>query len=69
MLASVTVELGAGVDVPRIVFASRRAEERYFAWEQPDRDGFALGALGTAWTVERRPRATASAPPRASAPR
>ena len=34
------------------VFGTRRAEERYFVWEQPDRDGFALGGLGAAWTVE-----------------
>ena len=27
-------------------------EERWFAWEQPDRDGFALGALGAARAVE-----------------
>ena len=47
----------ADVDVAACVFASRRAEERYFAWEQPDRDGFALGALGAAWTVESAPAA------------
>ncbi len=52
MLASGTAELEGYVDVSACVFESRRAEERYFAWEQPDRDGFALGALGSAWTVE-----------------
>jgi salicylate biosynthesis isochorismate synthase len=30
------------------VFASRLASDRWFCWEQPDRDGFALAALGSA---------------------
>ena len=57
VLASATVELGPGVDPAAIVFASRRADERWFAWEQPDRDGFALGALGAAHVVESSARA------------
>ena len=52
VLASTTAELGPGVDPAAVVFASRRADERWFAWEQPDRDGFALGALGAAHVVE-----------------
>jgi isochorismate synthase len=55
VVASTTVELGAGIDPVATVFASRRAEERWFAWEQPDRDGFALGALGAAHVVDASP--------------
>ena len=55
VIASVTVPLPAGVDVAACVFGTRRAEERYFVWEQPDRDGFALGGIGAAWTVEGAP--------------
>jgi salicylate biosynthesis isochorismate synthase/menaquinone-specific isochorismate synthase len=55
VLASATVELGSGIDPAAIVFASRRADERWFAWEQPDRDGFALAALGAAHVVESAP--------------
>ena len=33
------------------VFASRLAADRWFCWEQPDRDGFALAALGSAQEV------------------
>jgi isochorismate synthase len=36
------------------VFASRRAGDRWFAWEQPDRDGFAIAGLGSAHTIESR---------------
>jgi salicylate biosynthesis isochorismate synthase/menaquinone-specific isochorismate synthase len=45
-LASVTVP----VEVPdpcAAVFASRLAADRWFCWEQPDRDGFALAGLGS----------------------
>jgi salicylate biosynthesis isochorismate synthase/menaquinone-specific isochorismate synthase len=52
VLASVSVEVDPKLDVAACVFASRHAEERYFVWEQPERDGFALGAVGSAWTVE-----------------
>lgn len=57
VVASVTVELGAGIDPAAAVFASRRAGERWFAWEQPDRDRFALGTLGAAYLVESAPAA------------
>jgi isochorismate synthase len=33
------------------VFASRLAQDRWFCWEQPDRDGFAIAALGSAQEV------------------
>ena len=42
------VELG---DPSAAVFASRRAGDRWFCWEQPDRDGFAVAALGSAHEV------------------
>jgi isochorismate synthase len=52
VVASVTVELDPRIDVAACVFASRGAEERYFVWEQPERDGFAIGALGSAATID-----------------
>lgn len=51
VLASVTVEAPADLDVAACVFSSRSAEERYFVWEQPDRDRFALGGIGSVSTV------------------
>lgn len=45
-LASVTVEVDVD-DPSAAVFASRRADDRWFCWEQPDR-GFALAGLGSA---------------------
>jgi salicylate biosynthesis isochorismate synthase/menaquinone-specific isochorismate synthase len=47
-LATVTVELDAAVDPAAVVCASRRPGERWFAFEQPDRAGAAIGALGEA---------------------
>jgi menaquinone-specific isochorismate synthase len=55
VVASVTVAVDAGTDVAACVFASRGAEERYFVWEQPERDGFAIGALGAAVTIDSTP--------------
>jgi isochorismate synthase len=52
VLASASLDVSGDLDVAACIFASRGAEERYFVWEQPERDGFALGALGSAWTVE-----------------
>jgi isochorismate synthase len=52
VVASRTVELDPQTDVAACVFASRAAEERYFVWEQPERDRFAIGGLGAAWTIE-----------------
>ncbi len=55
-LVSVTVVVEIA-DPSAVVFASRRADDRWFAWEQPDRDGFALAALGSAHeAVSRGPR-------------
>jgi salicylate biosynthesis isochorismate synthase len=49
-LISVTVEVG-DCDPSAIAFASRRAGDRWFCWEQPDREGFALAGLGAAYEV------------------
>ena len=53
VVASVDVAVDPGVDPSAVVLGSRRAsDDRFFCLEQPDRDGFALGALGTAALVE-----------------
>ncbi len=49
-LVSVTVPVELE-DPSAAVFASRLAGDRWFCWEQPDRDGFALAALGSACEV------------------
>lgn len=49
-LASATVPVDP-VDVTAVVLASRLASDRWFCWEQPERDGFALAALGSATEV------------------
>ncbi len=46
-LVSVTTESEIA-DPTSAVFASRLAGDRWFCWEQPDRDGFALAGLGSA---------------------
>jgi salicylate biosynthesis isochorismate synthase/menaquinone-specific isochorismate synthase len=49
-LVSVTVPVEVA-DPSAAVFASRRADDRWFCWEQPDRDGFAIAGLGSAHEV------------------
>jgi isochorismate synthase len=49
-LVSATVRLEDDVDPAAIAFGSRRADDRWFCWEQPD-TGFAIGAVGTALEV------------------
>lgn len=49
-LASATVRIDAA-DPAAVVNASRLAADRWFCWEQPERDGFALAALGSAHEV------------------
>jgi salicylate biosynthesis isochorismate synthase/menaquinone-specific isochorismate synthase len=49
-LVSVTFEADLA-DPSATVFASRLASDRWFCWEQPDRDGFALAGLGSAHEV------------------
>jgi len=47
-LASLTVSLEVPADPSAVAFASRRAGEPWFCFEQPDRGGRALAALGEA---------------------
>jgi salicylate biosynthesis isochorismate synthase/menaquinone-specific isochorismate synthase len=55
-LVSVTSEVDVE-DPSAVVFASRRADDRWFCWEQPDRNGFALAGLGSVHeAVSRGPR-------------
>src|SRR2546423_856159 len=54
VLAATTVPVGERLDPAAIAWASRRAGERWFCLEQPERDGFALAALGAVHTLESR---------------
>ena len=49
-LISVTTEIGA-IDPAAAAFASRRADDRWFCWEEPDRGSFAIGGIGSAHEV------------------
>ncbi len=49
---SVTFPAGHEVDPAAVACASRRPGEEWFLLEQPDRDGAALAALGTATCIE-----------------
>jgi isochorismate synthase len=52
-LASVTVPIDPGLDLSAAVLAARRARsDRFFCFEQPDRDGFVLAGLGQAAVLE-----------------
>jgi salicylate biosynthesis isochorismate synthase/menaquinone-specific isochorismate synthase len=42
------------MDLSAAVLAARRPDDRYFCFEQPDRDGFAIAGLGAAAVVEAR---------------
>ena len=46
-LVSATAEVSA-LDPSAVAFASRRADDRWFCWEEPDRDGFAIATIGSA---------------------
>jgi salicylate biosynthesis isochorismate synthase/menaquinone-specific isochorismate synthase len=52
VVASVTVSLPSGLDLSAAVLEARRADDRFACLEQPDRDGFALAALGQAAVIE-----------------
>lgn len=52
IVLSVCTELGPGYDPSAIVAASRRADEAWFCFEQPDRSGSALAALGAVTAIE-----------------
>jgi isochorismate synthase len=51
-LAAVTVPIPPELDLSAAVLAARQPEDRYACLEQPDRDGFALAALGQVVTLE-----------------
>ncbi len=51
-LASVTVAIPADIDLAAVVLASRRPDDRWFCFEQPDRDGYAVCGLGVAALVD-----------------
>ncbi len=51
VLAGVTVPVPAELDLSAAVLAARRGDDRFFCFEQPDRDGFALAGLGSAAVV------------------
>src|SRR5437762_30999 len=53
-LAAVTVRVGADVDPAAVVCASRRAQEPWFVFENPDRDRAALAALGCVRALDAR---------------
>jgi salicylate biosynthesis isochorismate synthase len=53
-LVSVTADAGGATDPSGLVAASRRPGEPWFCFEQPDRDGSALAALGCARALEAR---------------
>jgi isochorismate synthase len=50
-LVSVTASVKPELDPSAIVFGSRRATDRWFCWEHPDREGFALAGVGSAAEV------------------
>jgi salicylate biosynthesis isochorismate synthase/menaquinone-specific isochorismate synthase len=51
-LASISVPVRAAADPTAIAAASRRGGEPWFSFEQPDRDRFALAALGSAVVID-----------------
>jgi salicylate biosynthesis isochorismate synthase/menaquinone-specific isochorismate synthase len=53
-LAAVTVAVPAELDLSAAVLHARRPEDRFFCFEQPDRDGFVLAGLGCAVALEAR---------------
>ena len=53
-IASATSRIDPGLDLSAAVVSARRPDERVFCVEHPERDGFALAALGEAARVEAR---------------
>lgn len=51
-LVALTVRVSPDVDPSAVAFASRRPDERWFCFEQPDRDGSALATLGCVRAIE-----------------
>jgi isochorismate synthase len=50
-VVSATAELDPAIDPSALAFGSRQASDRWFCWEQPDRERFALAGIGTALEV------------------
>ena len=53
-LAAVTVSLPADLDLSAAVLSAQAPDDRFFCFEQPDRDGFVLAGLGCAIALESR---------------
>ena len=51
-VAALTVPVPAELDLSAAVLAARRPDERFFCFEQPDRDGYAVAGLGQAAVLE-----------------
>ena len=51
-VAALTVPVPAELDLAAAVLAARRPDERFFCFEQPDRDGYAVAGLGEAAVLE-----------------
>ena len=51
-IASITVPVPGALDVSAAVLAARRTGDRFACLEQPDRESFAVGALGQAVVLE-----------------
>jgi salicylate biosynthesis isochorismate synthase len=52
VIASVTQAVPAELDLSAAVLAARHGGDRFFCFEQPDRGGYAVAALGAAHVVE-----------------
>jgi isochorismate synthase len=53
-LAAVTLVLPTELDLSAAVLRARRPDDRFFCFEQPDRDGFVLAGLGSAVGLQSR---------------
>ncbi|MGH2745824.1 MAG: isochorismate synthase, partial [Thermoleophilaceae bacterium] len=53
-VASVTIAVDPGLDLSAAVLAARRPDDRFFCFEQPDRDGFVLAGVGQAAVLDAR---------------
>jgi isochorismate synthase len=53
-VAALTVPLPAELDLSAAVLKARRASDRFFCFEQPDRDGYVVAGLGQAAVIEAR---------------
>jgi salicylate biosynthesis isochorismate synthase len=51
-VAALTVPVPAELDLSAVVLAARRPDERFFCFEQPDRDGYAVAGLGQTVVLE-----------------